>query len=291
MLKDFFKRQLNKKDTEKTMVLKQYHHMNAKAALAMFYGKEDNAVDIIKQLDAVFCPYNSSLSDNIVKDSFELYMQVWIRSRGGFDPSFSTPPYIKNALINKFRHLRPEAVENAVDICFNFIYAHEPDLADRNIKIHKNKVNFNDGSGEYRMCFFQGSNCFENRNYQEAIKWFKHALEYKNDDTAVRFEIAEAYIALKDYNSAKETLSASIPFIKTQQDKARFYRRLGFMEIENGNIPLAGALLVYSLEFEKSPRAYEELEYIKRTAGYENRSSRDEIIQLLDDHKVLFWNS
>ena len=96
---------------------------------------------------------------------------------------------------------------------------------------------------------------------------------------------------MKDYNSAKETLTASIPFIKTQQDKARFYRRLGFMEIENGNISLAGALLVYSLEFEKSPRAYEELEYIKRTAEYENRSSKDEIIQLLDDHKVLFWNS
>ena len=62
---------------------------------------------------------------------YQVYLQVWIRSRGGMNPLFSTPSYIKDALVHRFSGVPKEVIIPCVEKSLKVIYQHEPELGQK----------------------------------------------------------------------------------------------------------------------------------------------------------------
>lgn len=120
--------------------------------------------------------------------------------------------------------------------------------------------------GPYGEYFSLGSGLFDEKRYMEAIDAYLKCLEYEKDDTTARFEIAEAYICLHDYEEAMNWLEDIAQYLVSNSDKAKWLRRLGFIAIEKIDYEFASALYTYSLTYEESTNAREELQYISAVA-------------------------
>ena len=57
-------------------------------------------------------------------------------------------------------------------------------------------------------------------------------------------------------------------FLIEEKNIARFYRRMGYIEIEKGNYKVAAACYQYSQKFENHPSVVQELMYIKAKGGF-----------------------
>lgn len=82
-----------------------------------------------------------------------------------------------------------------------------------------------------------------------------------------RFAVCECHIQLKEYGAAQRALNEMSPWLTTQAEIARFYRKMGQIEQERGSDVGAIACYVYSREFEDDPAVQGALEHIRAKLG------------------------
>lgn len=107
----------------------------------------------------------------------------------------------------------------------------------------------------------------EEEKYAEAIAVLNACLKINPIGISARFEMCECYIRLSNLNTAKKILLDMSAYLIEPKHIARFYRRIGFIEIENENYLAAAACFVYSRNFENHPGAVLELQYIGEKFG------------------------
>lgn len=120
---------------------------------------------------------------------------------------------------------------------------------------------------QYREQYRKGFRLVEEEKYEEAIEAYRASLEFNPIGISARFEICECFIRLKDFYSAKETLYAMTPYLLEPKHLAKFYRRLGYIEVEQGNDLCAASCFAYSKNFEQNPGTDQELQYIFERTG------------------------
>ena len=285
---DFLKRKNNSAETESGLIKQTYDNLNPEFKGKIFYGDATEAEKILKPLRTVLFPDTKPTLQQYSETAF-FYTQVWNRKHGWLSPEFSTTPYIKEAMKKRFPSYTADAVIKGVEMCIEHFVRHEPSLAEMKSIMRASAVDISNYPVEFLLLFREGFALFEQKNYLAAIDVYKKCLSIKEDGIVARFEIAEAYIKLSQLSNAKDTLYATLPYISADQDKARLYRRLGFIEIEEGNFDVAAASLLYSMRFEQSESAITELIYIDRVTGKKHQYSGETLLRILRDHEMLFW--
>ncbi|MBP3493849.1 MAG: protein kinase [Oscillospiraceae bacterium] len=109
-------------------VRKLYIEMKEETRKSVFYGGFDAAENLL--LSLAKGAFGNVAPPNI-RRCFEIYLQTWIRTHGGFDANFSTPDYIKKALCKRFSAIETHIVSKCVDLSLQEIYRHEPELKRR----------------------------------------------------------------------------------------------------------------------------------------------------------------
>ncbi len=74
-----------------------------------------------------------------------------------------------------------------------------------------------------------------------------------------RFEIVENYLRLGKITEAKDYLLSFKDWLYSDDLRARFYRRLGYIYAETKSYEIAYACLMKSLELKKTPEALSEM--------------------------------
>ena len=136
------------------------------------------------------------------------------------------------------------------------------------VKVNKpqNKVIYLSGNS-YKDMFMSGWEYFEQKNYDKAIETLKKCLELNPVGISARFELAECYICTERFDLAKETLLGMKEYLVAATYKARFYRRLGFIAIEEKDYKTAYCCYKYSLNYENHPSVPQEIAYIKANSN------------------------
>ncbi len=121
---------------------------------------------------------------------------------------------------------------------------------------------------EYLKEYQKGYQLFEQGQFSKAIEVYKNCLKLNPIGVSARFEMCEAYLQLHKLSNAKNTLLKMKDYLVKEKSIAKFYRRMGFIEIENGNYKVAASCYQYSLKFENHPSVMQELMYIKSKGGF-----------------------
>ena len=121
---------------------------------------------------------------------------------------------------------------------------------------------------KYLVEYKKGYQLFEQGQYSRAIEAYKKCLELNPIGLSARFEICESYLKIGNLSSARNTLLEMKDFLIEEKSIARFYRRMGYIEIEKGNYKVAAACYQYSQKFENHPSVVQELMYIKAKGGF-----------------------
>lgn len=119
---------------------------------------------------------------------------------------------------------------------------------------------------EYLDRFKKGYLLFDQGRFSDAIVALKKALEVNPVGLSARFEIVECHMQMGEYAQAKQDLIEIAKFAIRDTDKARFFRRYGFIATEEGNYKLAFSCFTYSLNFEQNASVSNELMYIASKA-------------------------
>ena len=106
-------------------VVRLYNGMDANGREKIFYGGIPEAQHILLSLaNDTF----HSTADDKLELCLQIYVQCWIRSRGGFGMQFQTPTYIKQMLVQRFAGVSAQDVVTCVERSLEIIYQHEPQL-------------------------------------------------------------------------------------------------------------------------------------------------------------------
>ena len=132
----------SKKISANSAVERIYENTNKEQREKIFYGGLRSAERILISLARD--TFNNT-EDMSIELCFQIYLQTWIRSRGGFNPLFSSPDYIKQALCKRFESIDHDAVLKCVTCSLSEIYRHEPELKMRAdaVSFLRNRVNDN----------------------------------------------------------------------------------------------------------------------------------------------------
>lgn len=277
-------------DPETEMIIEEYSSTNPDTRQDLYYGDADAAAEILKPLREILFAGTEPTADQYSETGF-FYIQAWTRKHFSLAAEFSTIPYIKDAMRERFSDLPADSVYEGVDLCMDYIYQHEPELFEQDTEINTSETDLSGVSDEYKKFYNEGYSLFEEGRYAEAIEAYKKCIAEREDITTAYFEITEAYILMSDFSKAKDTLLTVAPFITTSNDKARFYRRMGYIEVENINFDLAAALLLYSLQFEQNEIAVQELDYIEAVTGKELQYTDEMVLNILQDNEMLYWQN
>lgn len=120
---------------------------------------------------------------------------------------------------------------------------------------------------KYIELYKQGYQLFECGQYVKAINAFKESLKLNPIGISARFELVECYIRTKQLSFARKALYEMKEYLCDDANKARFYRRVGYIAIDEGSYKEAYACYKYSLNYENNPLAAQEIEYIEENAG------------------------
>ena len=115
-----------------TKVEKIYEGMNKEYREKVFYGNVISANIILTTMTRNV--FGAEIDANI-DICFQIYLQTWIRSHGGLDPTFSTPSYIQQALLERFSSVDSALVSKCVTHALCEIYEREPELKKRAIAV------------------------------------------------------------------------------------------------------------------------------------------------------------
>lgn len=126
-------------------------------------------------------------------------------------------------------------------------------------------VNWLSGN-DYIEAYNKGYQLFEQGRFQEALTAYYDSLKLNPIGLSARFEICEIFIKLNKFAEAKKTLLEMEAYLIEKENIAQFYRRFGFIAIEEGNYDCALAAYTYSLNFSDHPLAKNEMDYIKQVS-------------------------
>ena len=120
---------------------------------------------------------------------------------------------------------------------------------------------------KYIELYKQGYQLFECGQYVKAINVFKECLKLNPIGISARFELVQCYIRTKQLSFARKSLYEMKEYLYDDINKARFYRRVGYIAIDEESYKEAYACYKYSLNYENNPLATQEIEYIEEKAG------------------------
>ncbi len=136
------------------------------------------------------------------------------------------------------------------------------------VKLNNNKANVNwISSDKYLDMYRKGYQLFECGQYAKAIDVYKECLKLNPVGISARFELVECYIVTKQLAFARKSLYDMKDFLMEDALKAKFYRRIGYIAIEEGSYKEAYACYQYSLNYENHPSVSQEMQYIESKAG------------------------
>ena len=139
-------------------------------------------------------------------------------------------------------------------------------------------------SDKYIELYKKGYQLFECGQFAKAIDIYKECLKLNPIGISARFELVECYIRTKQYSLARRSLYDMKDFLHNDSLKARFYRRVGYVAIEEGSYKEAYACYQNSLKYENHPSVPQEIEYIESKAGMSVKHI--DIGETLDKHNV-----
>ena len=266
--------------------LKLYGLIDPDLVQNVFYGGPEDAADLLKSLCAAI--YGSdSIQDRMLELSEVFYVAVWTLIHADLPTQSKSRPAIKEIMGSFVEGLPADNISAAVDVCVDYIDLNEPELAQSGYNINKNATTIN-GSDEYIQYYQLGFQLFEEGKYPEAIEAYKTALSFKENDNEASLEIIQAYIAMRDYAQAKEWLAKTAPYVTESKYRARWLRSFGFIAIEELDYQMGYALYVYSLEFEQSQTAVQELQYIRYVAPDTKEFTAAEAVEYLRENRISF---
>ena len=122
-------------------------------------------------------------------------------------------------------------------------------------------------SDKYIELYKRGYQLFECRQFAKAIDVYKECLKLNPIGISARFELVECYLMSKQFALARRSLYDMKDFLHNDSLKAKFYRRVGFVAIEESSFQEAYACYRYSLKYENHPSVSHEMKYIESKAG------------------------
>lgn len=122
-------------------------------------------------------------------------------------------------------------------------------------------------SDKYLELYKKGYQLFECGQYAKAIDVYKECLKLNPIGISARFELVECYIVTKQLSFARKSLYDMKYYLLEDSQKARFYRKIGYIAIEEGSYKEAYACYKYSLNYENHPSVSQEMQYIESKAG------------------------
>lgn len=132
---------------------------------------------------------------------------------------------------------------------------------------------------------------FEMNLFEEAEKFLNKALEWDPYNLSAINEKGEIYKAQKNFKKYYFNTLDSADLIYRESELARYYRNLGFYFIESNEWELAKTVYAYSLKFDFSPVATNELEYIAQKTGNKAIPENDKLINILKEHRIITYIS
>lgn len=137
---------------------------------------------------------------------------------------------------------------------------------------------------KYIELYKVGYQLFECRQYAKAIDTYKECLKLNPIGVSARFELVECYLMSKQFSLARKCLYDMKDFLYDDKLKAKFYRRIGYIAIEEGSFIEAYACYQYSLKYENHPSVVQEMKYIESKAG--TSVSRIDVESVLGTHNI-----
>ena len=136
------------------------------------------------------------------------------------------------------------------------------------------------------LYYIYGFLLFEKSQYQKAEESLKKANKINPVSARIILELSEIYkMHTPTFNKFYIYTTEALRYSYYPQDLARCYRNLGYYYIEEDKLDIAVALFKYSMNFELSIMAYNELQYIE-SKGQNIDLNRDEVNQLLESANI-----
>ena len=114
------------------------------------------------------------------------------------------------------------------------------------------------------LYYVYGFLLLEDNQFNKAEKYLKKALKINPVSSRIILELCEIY-KMHTYTLNKYVIltSDALKYSYSPIDIGRCYRNLGYYYIEENQMETALALLIYSMEYDMSPLAYSEINYIQ----------------------------
>lgn len=136
------------------------------------------------------------------------------------------------------------------------------------------------------LYYVYGFLLFEKSQYKKAEESLKKAKKINPVSARIILELSEIYkMHTPSFNKFYIYTTEALKYSYYPQDIARCYRNLGYYYIEENRLDLAVALLKYSMNFELSIMAYNELHYIE-SKGQNINLSKEEVDELLESINI-----
>lgn len=136
------------------------------------------------------------------------------------------------------------------------------------------------------LYYIYGFLLFENNQLEEAEISLKKAKKINPVSARVILELCEIYkTRTPSFNKFYMYTVEALKYSYYPQDVARCYRNLGYYYIEENQLKTAAALFKYSMEFELSITAYNELQYIE-SKGQKIDLKLEESINILNEKNI-----
>lgn len=125
----------------------------------------------------------------------------------------------------------------------------------------------------------------EQNRFDEAEEYFKKGLEYNPVSLQLIFELMDLCKKRSDWKNMNKYVQDAFKYAYTPDAMARIYRDLGYYYTEIGKLDISAALYIYSLKYEQTQQAYNELEYLKHM-GQNIEITIDEAHQIVNDENI-----
>ena len=135
----FNKKKTNDTDGIRAIIKTIYDGMDDEFAPKVFYGNADKACEVLIPMGRIISGTEVLSRDQLELTAF-VYSHLWIRSHGGFDPSFSEEEYIRERMKERFDQIDPRFLDQAIDIGVDFIRENDEEAFNAKSS-EKDKVN------------------------------------------------------------------------------------------------------------------------------------------------------
>ena len=136
------------------------------------------------------------------------------------------------------------------------------------------------------LYYIYGFLLLEDKQFEKAEKYLKKAIKINPVSSRVILELSEIYkMHTYTYNKYYMFVSDALKYAYYPQDIARCYRQLGYYYMEENQMEIALALFKYSMEYELSPQAYSEINYIQ-SKNSELKLNLDECINIIKNKNI-----